>query len=376
MDLPHAPNPAVTDSTENPASKPASALRAIRLEPLSRGVVIAGLLTSAVLSWGVLLSSAGRDGGSSSALLSMLIGMFGGSVVSFSRSDVGDSDLTLLLTDAALVTAWVVLLTSAFNFLYGSGFGSTGNLALPPGKLAFALAFAGIGVVPGTRAGPPVLRRVGQLSIMGRQPFVAVISATKGIQDSNTRFVVRVLALSAMTIALIALAYMVIIVALVILAIVAAFAIFGAATSGGTSSGGGSRSSDEDEDDHRSTYSPPRRSGGSWFSAECTNCGSTEHTSSDCPHGMFSGGKCGNCGSTEHATGDCPHGIFSGGKCGNCGSTDHASGDCPHGIFSGGKCGNCGSLNHATGDCPHGMFSGGSCARCGSVDHATNDCPH
>lgn len=110
----------------------------------------------------------------------------------------------------------------------------------------------------------------------------------------------------------------------------------------------------------------------SLFSDECSNCGSKEHATSECPHGIFSS-KCAHCGSVDHASSDCPHGIFSS-KCSNCGSTEHASSDCPHGIFSS-KCSNCGSTEHESSDCPHGIFSS-ECANCGSRAHATSDCPH
>lgn len=114
------------------------------------------------------------------------------------------------------------------------------------------------------------------------------------------------------------------------------------------------------------------RGGGSLFASECSSCGSTEHATRDCPHGIFSS-ECGSCGSRNHSTADCPHGILSS-ACGSCGSKDHRTGDCPHGIFSS-ECGSCGSKSHRTGDCPHGIFST-KCASCGSVDHATRDCPH
>lgn len=107
------------------------------------------------------------------------------------------------------------------------------------------------------------------------------------------------------------------------------------------------------------------------FSSKCDNCGSTEHSTSDCPHGiLFS--KCAKCGSVDHATSDCPHGIFSS-KCSKCGSTEHSTSDCPHGIFSS-KCAECGSTEHSTSDCPHGIFSS-KCTNCGSKNHSTADCP-
>lgn len=107
------------------------------------------------------------------------------------------------------------------------------------------------------------------------------------------------------------------------------------------------------------------------FSSKCDNCGSTEHSTSDCPHGIFSS-KCAKCGSVDHATSDCPHGIFSS-KCSKCGSTEHSTSDCPHGIFSS-KCAKCGSTEHSTSDCPHGIFSS-KCSNCGSKNHSTADCP-
>ena len=112
------------------------------------------------------------------------------------------------------------------------------------------------------------------------------------------------------------------------------------------------------------------------FSTECSNCGSIEHTTDDCPHGLFSSNKCRHCGSIEHASDDCPHGIFSSNKCRHCGSLEHASDDCPHGIFSSNKCRHCGSVEHASDDCPHGIFSSNKCRYCGSVNHASDDCPH
>jgi hypothetical protein len=108
------------------------------------------------------------------------------------------------------------------------------------------------------------------------------------------------------------------------------------------------------------------------FSAECGNCGSKEHATGNCPHGLFSS-ECGHCGSKDHATSDCPHGLLSS-ECGRCGSKGHATGDCPHALFSS-ECGRCGSKGHATGDCPHALFSS-ECGRCGSKGHATSDCPH
>ncbi len=89
------------------------------------------------------------------------------------------------------------------------------------------------------------------------------------------------------------------------------------------------------------------------FSSECSQCGSKEHATSDCPHGIFSS-ECSHCGSKDHASSDCPHGIFSS-KCSLCGSTEHSSSNCPHGIFSS-QCSNCGSKNHSSTDCPHGIL--------------------
>lgn len=124
---------------------------------------------------------------------------------------------------------------------------------------------------------------------------------------------------------------------------------------------------------HTTTYRPPRRSSSpSFFATKCASCGSKNHATSDCPHGLFST-KCSNCGSTDHASADCPHGFLSS-ACSNCGSRDHATADCPHGWLSS-KCSNCGSTEHQSSDCPHGFLSS-KCANCGSVDHATVDCPH
>ncbi len=105
---------------------------------------------------------------------------------------------------------------------------------------------------------------------------------------------------------------------------------------------------------------------------KCRRCGSTEHATDDCPHGILDT-KCAKCGSTEHATEDCPQGILDS-KCTNCGSTEHATDDCPHGILDS-KCAKCGSTEHATNDCPHGILDT-KCAHCGSKDHSTEQCPH
>ena len=111
-------------------------------------------------------------------------------------------------------------------------------------------------------------------------------------------------------------------------------------------------------------------------SSECNHCGSKEHASCDCPHGIFSSNKCSHCGSVDHSSDDCPHGVFSSNKCSHCGSLEHASDECPHGILSSNKCSHCGSVNHASDDCPHGIFSSNKCSHCGSLDHASEDCPH
>ena len=108
------------------------------------------------------------------------------------------------------------------------------------------------------------------------------------------------------------------------------------------------------------------------FSSECSQCGSVDHATVDCPHGFFSS-ECGQCGSKEHGTADCPHGFFSS-ECSQCGSKNHATAECPQGFFSS-ECAQCGSREHATGDCPHGFFSS-ECSACGSKNHATVDCPH
>jgi len=108
------------------------------------------------------------------------------------------------------------------------------------------------------------------------------------------------------------------------------------------------------------------------FSTGCSNCGSIEHATVDCPHSGFSS-KCANCGSIEHATADCPHSGFSS-KCSSCGSTEHSTSDCPHSGFSS-KCASCGSVDHATSDCPHSGFST-KCGSCGSKNHSTANCPH
>lgn len=122
-----------------------------------------------------------------------------------------------------------------------------------------------------------------------------------------------------------------------------------------------------------STSEPARRRSSGWsFSTECAHCGSKEHATDDCPHGLFSD-KCTHCGSKNHATDACPHGLFSD-KCIHCGSRDHSTDECPHGMFSD-ECVHCGSRNHSTSDCPHGMFSD-KCAHCGSKHHSTDNCPH
>jgi hypothetical protein len=108
------------------------------------------------------------------------------------------------------------------------------------------------------------------------------------------------------------------------------------------------------------------------FDAECSQCGSTSHRSSDCPHGLYSS-ECSHCGSKDHASSDCPHGLYSS-ECSHCGSKDHASSDCPHGLYSS-ECSHCGSTGHASGDCPHGLYSS-ECSHCGSKNHASHKCPH
>ena len=105
--------------------------------------------------------------------------------------------------------------------------------------------------------------------------------------------------------------------------------------------------------------------------SNCSKCGSLEHSTINCPHGILSD-KCSHCGSQDHATVDCPHGIASQ-KCSRCGSREHATIDCPHGIAAL-KCSSCGSLDHASADCPHGFLSD-RCTLCGSRNHSTADCP-
>jgi hypothetical protein len=105
--------------------------------------------------------------------------------------------------------------------------------------------------------------------------------------------------------------------------------------------------------------------------SNCSKCGSTEHISSECPHGFFSD-KCSHCGSIDHSSSVCPHGIFSS-KCGRCGSKEHSTSACPHGFFSS-KCNKCGSVDHSSSNCPHGIFSD-KCAKCGSKNHSTSQCP-
>ena len=68
-----------------------------------------------------------------------------------------------------------------------------------------------------------------------------------------------------------------------------------------------------------------------FFSSECCHCGSKEHSSGDCPHGLLSS-ECWHCGSKEHSTGECPHGLLSS-ECLHCGSNNHSSDECPHGLF-------------------------------------------
>ena len=68
------------------------------------------------------------------------------------------------------------------------------------------------------------------------------------------------------------------------------------------------------------------------FESACRHCGSKEHASEDCPHGILST-ECRHCGSKNHASDDCPHGIFSE-ECRHCGSKDHATDDCPQGLFA------------------------------------------
>lgn len=107
------------------------------------------------------------------------------------------------------------------------------------------------------------------------------------------------------------------------------------------------------------------------FSTSCDRCGSKEHATSDCPHGLFDS-KCEKCGSKDHATRDCPHGFFDN-SCDRCGSKEHATRNCPHGFFDS-KCDKCGSTDHSTSNCPHGFFDT-KCDRCGSKNHRTSDCP-
>jgi hypothetical protein len=106
--------------------------------------------------------------------------------------------------------------------------------------------------------------------------------------------------------------------------------------------------------------------------SECGNCGSREHATTDCPHGLLSS-QCAHCGSKNHATASCPHGLLSS-ECAHCGSKDHSSDQCPHGLLSS-QCAHCGSRHHSTSECPHGLLSS-RCGNCGSTDHATCDCPH
>jgi len=170
-------------------------------------------------------------------------------------------------------------------------------------------------------------------------------SASQTLPDEHLRAGVRLSTIiyfwAVMTFLLVATIY--IIVALVILIII--MAIIGWFLSQGRQS--------EERTSRESTYTPPKRSVGSWFATECTYCGSKEHASSDCPHGILST-ECTYCGSKNHASADCPHGMFST-KCTYCGSTDHVSDNCPHGMFST-ECTYCGSQEHASADCPHGLF--------------------
>ena len=82
--------------------------------------------------------------------------------------------------------------------------------------------------------------------------------------------------------------------------------------------------------------------------------------------------KCARCGSTDHSTADCPHGGFST-ECARCGSKEHSADDCPHSGFST-ECVHCGSKNHSSDDCPHRGLST-KCTFCGSKEHLADECP-
>lgn len=106
----------------------------------------------------------------------------------------------------------------------------------------------------------------------------------------------------------------------------------------------------------------------SLFPTKCERCGSTEHSTQQCPHEFFTS-HCLHCGSVDHPSADCQFG-----KCSYCGSREHPTNKCPHSRFAS-KCGICGSLEHATENCPHDLYTY-TCERCGSKNHSTRQCPH
>ena len=75
----------------------------------------------------------------------------------------------------------------------------------------------------------------------------------------------------------------------------------------------------------------------------CENCGSNEHTISEC-HLKAEETKCGLCGSGEHETDNHP-------KCADCGSINHLEDECGEDAVV--RCSFCGADGHDISGCPH-----------------------
>jgi len=354
---------ALVMSQSTPSSATVADAQSRALVVVNRGILTATAFCGSLFVCVLLTDAASAGGTWAGGLGALALGGAAGCIVATSRKESGSDSSEQNVIDAAMTIVWIVLLASAFNLLYPATIGESGRLLLEAPLLMRLFAWFAAGAAVAAIRGTAVLRWIANKPIKGRRPFVAVIDVTKSIEHPDVRFVTRVLAESATAVALAVLAYIGAIVVLAVLAILAGLWVLSAAMS------------DSDSESVSASESPGgelRSRGGGFFATACATCGSTEHATSDCPHGILSS-ECANCGSKNHATADCPHGLFSS-KCAGCGSKDHATSDCPHGILST-ECASCGSKNHATADCPHGLFSS-KCATCGSRDHATSDCPH
>lgn len=158
------------------------------IQGINRGIAVASIYSAIVL---LVLGYVDRYslGGQLREFTLYLWGAMGflaGAIAGFSNTEAGESkgqDFLRNAADAILVAAWTGTLALGANLVWTYAHG-------PDLVLAWGV-FSGA-VMVGSVIGEPVLTLVARTSIKGRRPFLFVNRITEGIEDPNTRFLVRV----------------------------------------------------------------------------------------------------------------------------------------------------------------------------------------